>query len=860
VQPESLHCTDPVLLVRSDVLAMKICGTLVLLFALLSPSYPQTNLTMQADSPLHFLSAHGRRAWAGGYANGGIEVWAGALQIASDVHAEFRRAGDVSPIAGNAIVSNIEVNPSCVSRTYTGPDFSVEEQISVPLNERAVLFRYTVRSPHPVQVVVRFDPSLNLMWPAALGGQEIRWTNNSGFLLTESGRQFAAVVLAPGATAHDEPLNTTNSKQSGELAIALDPQTPQVLFAEVNTDPRGRKQDLLAAERLLEQSAWQQQDKKHYQDVLASEIEIDTPDATLNRALAWAQIALDQDWFCNDVLGCGYVGGYGPSRRNRRPQYAWYFAGDGMIALHGALAVGDLEHAREEIRFIARYQDPQSGMIWHELTQSAPYLEWREKYPYMFVHADLTYPYISTVADYIRASNDRSFLQEIWPSVQKAFVYGRSLVSADGLPRVPEGKEGANEQNPLSDELGLSAAWVEACGDYAHLAELMGQTQSAHDATELANKARATFSQRYWDAERNFAIQGYQRNGERTLDRGVGGIAAVNLGLFTDAQSAHLFDQMASWRFQSDWGTRNVAMGELGFDPTGYAHGSVWAALTAGVAQAYWTGHRPDVAWQIWRTLIPWSSLDSLGHMHEVLAGDTYHPQLESVPEQTWSPATFLSTAVKGLFGLQIDAETNTLTLVPHLPAEWENASLRRVRIGNGTLSFTFQRNLDSLRVRVENSGDALHMIYRPDIPIGARAVTATIGGHKAPVRVQEHAEDHHAVLDLTLAHGDSEITIHYRDAIDVLMMQPKTTLGQSSSSMKLTSIAMHGNALRLGVDEEPGRDNEFQIQTHRRIQSSEHVRVQRVSSDGYRLTVESSATTDSDQYEHQEVTITFAR
>jgi hypothetical protein len=427
-----------------------------------------------------------------------MEVWAGALQIASDVHAEFRRTGDVTWIPGNAIVSNMVVNPSYVSRTYTGPDFSVEERISVPLNERAVLFRYTVRSPHPVQVVVRFDPSLNLMWPAALGGQEIGWIDHFGYLLTDSGRQFAAVALAPGATARDEPLNSTTTTQSGELAIALDPQTPQVVFAEVNAQPRERQQDLLAVERVLQDSAWQQQDAKHYQDLLASEMEIDTPDLTLNRTLAWAEVALDQDWFCNDVLGCGYVGGYGPSRRNRRPQYAWFFAGDGTIALHGALAVGNLEQARDEIRFIAKYQDPQSGMIWHELTQSAPYLDWRGKYPYMFVHADLTYPYISSVADYIRASNDRFFLQEIWPSVQKAFAYGRSLVSADGLPRIPEGKEGANEQNPLSDELGLSAAWVEACGDYAHLADLMGESQSAHEAHELAAKARASFSQRYW--------------------------------------------------------------------------------------------------------------------------------------------------------------------------------------------------------------------------------------------------------------------------------------------------------------------------------------------------------------------------
>jgi glycogen debranching enzyme len=846
-------------LTRSDV-AIKFGAALILSLAPVSSSFSQSNLAMQADSPAHFMTAHGRRAWAGGYANGGMEVWAGALQVASDVHVEFRRAGDSTPIAGKEIVSSIEVTPSYISRTYSGPDFFVTEQISVPLDERAVLFRYTVRSVRPVQVLVRFDPSLNLMWPAALGGQEIRWDKRSGYLLTDAGRQFAAIVLAPGATAHDEPLNQTRELGDGELAIALDPQTPQVLFAEVNAHPREREVDISEAERLMQSSStWQKQDAKQYQDVLASDVEFETPDAQLNRALVWAEVALDQNWFCNDVLGCAFVGGYGPSRRNRRPQYAWFFAGDGMVALHGALAAGDLEHAREELRFIAKYQDPQSGMIWHELTQSAPYLDWRGRYPYMFVHADITYPYISAVADYMRASNDRAFLQEIWPSVEKAFRYGRSLVNTDGLPKIPEGKEGANEQNPLREELGLSAGWVEACGDYAHMAELMGQSESAREAHELASKARASFGRRYWDAERNFAIQGYQRNGEKTLARGLGAIAAVNEGLFTDTQRSHVLDQIASWRFQSDWGTRSVAVGEPGYDPTGYAHGSVWGISTSEVAQAYWAAHRPDVAWQVWRTLIPWTWLDSLGHMDEVLAGDTYNPQLESVPEQSWSSTAFLSTALRGLFGLEVNAETSTLTLAPHLPPDWDHAWLRRVRIGDTRLDFAFRQTSNALTLKVENSGGPVRVLYRPEIPLGARAVTATVGQRKSTVRAEANAGDQHAVLDFTAPHGSSEITIRYRDGIGIAMPASKPSLGQPSSAMKLTSVALQGTTLQLGVDEEPGRDNEFEIQTQRSIRNAEHVYVQRLGPDRYSLRVEPSGTTDLNQYEHQEIAITFS-
>jgi len=50
-------------------------------------------------------------------------------------------------------------------------------------------------------------------------------------------------------------------------------------------------------------------------------LQIETPDPEVNRALTWAQLALEQAWVCNPDLGCGQVAGYGPSRKARRPQY-----------------------------------------------------------------------------------------------------------------------------------------------------------------------------------------------------------------------------------------------------------------------------------------------------------------------------------------------------------------------------------------------------------------------------------------------------------------------------------------------------------------------------------------------------------
>jgi hypothetical protein len=831
---------------------------LLLVFTFPHPVSAQSQLTTHATASSRFLAAHGRRAWAAGYSNLGLEIWTGALQIASEVRPEFRRAGDVSLIPGTQLVSMVEAQPSHFSRTYTGPDFSVEEEIWAPLDEKSVLLLYRVHSRRPLQVIVRFRPSLNLMWPAAIGGQEIRWdAKQSGYFLSDPAHQFTAVVLAPGAPAHDEPLNSARSlPQSDELSVALNPQMPRLLFAEVkNGDPA----EADGLRKLLESSQWRENSVKHYTDLLASELKIETPDLELNRALAWAEIALDQNWFCNDSLGCGYVAGWGPSRRNRRPQYAWFFANDGLIALHAALAADDLGHAREEIRFIAKYQDQQNGMIWHELSQSAPYIDWRGKYPYMFVHADVTYPYISAIADYLRISNDGAFLREIWPSVQKAYVYGRALAGADGLPRIPEGKEGADEQDSLREELALSAIWIAAAQDYAHLADRVGDAQSALEARALAQKGRLAFLQRYWDAKHEFPIQGYRRTGEPMQDRGLGAVDAIQQHLFTQAQTTRILDEIASWRFQSDWGTRSVAMGEPGFDPTGYAHGSVWGLGTAEVAQAYWAAHRPQTAWQIWRTLVPWWSLDSPGHMHEVLAGDTFHPQLESVPEQSWSSAAFLSSAVHGLFGLDIDAENNTLLLAPHLPPEWDRVTLTNVVIRDSKLDLAFEQNVDSLTVRLNNHGGPVQVNFQPEIPLGVRSVSATINGRQAPVHLQTNAEDEHASLELSVPQGNAEVIVRYRDGVQVLTRQHTPILGQQSSGMKLTSISFENGTLKIDVDMIPAEDNKIIVRTQRAMRNAERCTVQKLGNDQYELTPTFASEKDRNSYDHEQLTIVFA-
>jgi hypothetical protein len=859
-RPETARVRQKILQVADGAPDLRIVAALLFLSVFSGAGTAQSEMRLQFSAANRFVSVHGRRAWAGGNANGGLEIWAGALQIASDVRPEFRREGDISTFTAAHTVADVAVEPEQLSRTYIGPDFAVREDIRAAPEQAAVLIRFTVRAVAPVQIIVRFRPSLNLMWPAAIGGQSTHWDSaHSAYILTEPTREFGAVVLAPGASAHDEPLNNMK-RWNPELAIALDPHTPQILFAPMSSLPAETLSDgeLSALNHLLASDAGEQQSLTRYRDLLASNAQIETPEPDLNRALAWAEVDLDQEWFCSERLGCGFVAGFGPSRQSRRPQYAWFFAGDGMVALRAALNEGDFPHARDELKFISKYQN-QDGMIWHELSLSAPYLDWPNKYPYMFVHADLTYPYISSVADYVRRSNDLELLRQLWPSVQKAFTYGASLLGSDKLPRIPAGKLGADEQNPLTDELGLSAAWISACEDYAFLSDLMGQRADGSNAMRLASAARAAFPLRYWNSRENTSIQGYTRDGTAVPDRGLGAVESAQLHVFSETQLHQMLEQLASWRFQSDWGTRSLPVGDTGYNPTGYVQGSVSAIHTANVARAFWERHHPETAFQIWHSLIPWFWLDSPGHMHELLQGNVYMPQSESVPEQTWSSAAFLSAAWEGLFGLSINAEAGLITLAPHLPATWDQATLRSVPVGKANLTFSFKQSSDRLTLHIENPGEPVQLLYSPALPLGARDVTAKDGTQMLPVHVAKNEQDLHAVLHVEIPHGGNDIEVNYKGGISLVARNDSDPIvGEPSSSLKLISLALDGDVLHLGVDLVGERSNRLEIITDRTIANASNALLNKLSPDTYEISIQPLSPTSDTKYQHEELAIHF--
>jgi glycogen debranching enzyme len=847
------------------------CGLLVFLLLLLyTPRLlAQPSFDTNSVAPERFIAVHGRKAVVMGYASSGLELWAYPLQLINGYELGFRSSGETTEIKASTVLRRVTYEPEAITRTYIGPDFVVREKLFVPLNEQAVLFTYTVECRHSIDVVIHFTPVLDLMWPLSVGGQNTRWDPvASAYLLAEATHKYHAWIGSPAVISHDEVLNSAQPGTLGnQLAFAVragggSNRSATVVVArnDDGSSPAASMRALISGETKFETEA-----RDHYTNLLAGNLRIETPDNAVNQQLAWAQIALDQAWVCNEVLGCGLVAGYGPSRGGRRPQYAWFFAGDGLIAIDALVNSGNYDRAQEALAFIAKYQDVRTGMIWHELSQSADPADWAAKYPYMFVHVDITFDYLTTAEHYISASGDTRFLQQNWPGLEAAYRYCESLLNAeDGLPRIPSTKEGGNEQDRIADDLSLSTSWVDASAAFARLARLSGHTPLAEEAMRLSDRARSSVARRYWDDQRNSWIDGYDQSGHPVFRRSDSALHLVPI--LDQRRSTSILDQVASSDFETDWGTRGVAATSPRFDPDSYASGSVSPVGTAGVASAFWAEHRPFTAFPIWRALVPWGTLDSMGHMHELLTGDFYHQQTESVPEQTWSSAAFLSSAVHGLLGLARQAQTNSLEFSPHLPASWDRLSVSNIKVSDGTVAMTITQRPGELQLQTENSGSPVKLLFSPQIPTGAHLSGAEVDGKPVHARLDAHEQDTHATVTFTLPKGKSQCLIRYEGGISVSVRQPEPLVGDSSKAIKLTAVTYQAANLVLKADISRDASNSIiELRTTEKPSQAHGAQLTPVSPGLYDLTVDPVAKeTDpagaAPEFRHIQIVVDFAR
>jgi glycogen debranching enzyme len=752
-----------------------------------------------------FLPIVGSRAGLFGNETGRLEAWVYPLKIFRELHLTFH-VGDRA-LPAESLSRTLTVRPESATILYAGDSFRVIETLFVPVNEAGAVILFDVETEQPMEVEAAFVADFQLEWPAALGGTFTAWdAQQHALFLGEETRKFAALVGSP--TANDFRLayqTNYSSSEENSLRLGGSPKGKDTKVLVIAASVTGRDDAEKTYQHLLTSYADLLHDSAaFYRTYLSKTVNLDLPDKNLQQAYDWARISTIQGLVTNPYLGTGLVAGYRTSGVSQRPGFAWFFGRDSLWTSFALNAEGDYPTTRTAIDFISKYQRD-DGKIPHEISQSASLVPWFKEYPYPYVSADATPLFIIAMNDYMVQSGDLTFAREKWDNVWKAYQFLRSTYDAQGFAQNAGVGHGWVEGGPLlpvKNEFYQAGLGVEALQALANLARLLGKDDVTRDLTTEFNRQKPALDRAFWSAEKKIYAFALKQDNQRSDEASVLATVPMWFGLPDPNHADEMITQLADADHETDWGMRIISSHSPFYDGSGYHYGSVWPLFTGWASVGEYRYHRADSAYFNLRANALLANDGSLGHFTEVLSGDYYQSFSTSSPHQIWSAAMVVSPILRGLFGLQVNAEAHQITVAPHVPADWTSFSIHNVHAGNVSADFQYRRTRDGIVLDTKRTGTGDCWVeFAPAISLRAEVLSVEMNGRSLPFKIQPSSNDQHVTVRFPVYGGPNTVTINVKNDFGLGVSNELPPLGSTSRNLHIISESWNAGRSLLTLD-----------------------------------------------------------
>jgi glycogen debranching enzyme len=677
----------------------------------------------QAVQPQHPFTVTGLTGAILGLQNGNVEMWSLPTKVFSNLRITAQIEGYPVPIDLNAAAATLDVQPDHTTITYSHAAITVRQHMFIPAGEKnpahgAIIF-FEVESIHPATLTLSLEPAMAQEWPApSFGRPSASWLpmgTGGAFALATDNPEIFGMIGMPNATPGEmAPYQERPQALPLQFKLHFDPAKDQhrffPLIAEISSPGEKNSPAALAAmQSRLAATAnalpeIYAQTHAYYEHFFDQRLSVHTPDPHFDAALRWAEVAIDQAKV-RTGNETGLVAGWYPSFDSARPGFGWYFGRDTLWTLYAVNSYGDKTLTRQALEFLAKRQRA-DGKMMHEYSLTADSLHGDLNWAtlgYEYAAADATPLFIMAVADYVRSTGDLDFLRAHWEQVKKAYEFDRSHDS-DGVYDNSQGTGWVEAWPPKMphQEIYLASLDQTSSQAIADLAKLMqDQTLAASASAQAKHIAEVVASYR-----RSDGAYAFSRNRDGSFDATSTVFPAV--ALWTQGSSLPepdtMLSQWASSHFATDWGVRSVNDTSTVYDPISYHQGSVWPLFTGWASLAQYRADRPLAGYAALMRNVDLTWAQDPGFVTEVISGRFFQPLGRSSSHQLWSSAMVLTPAIRGLFGIDADATHRTLHLRPHLPASWDFAELRNVRVGDDLYEVTLKRDHDHLLATVRSA------------------------------------------------------------------------------------------------------------------------------------------------------------
>ena len=808
-----------------------------------------------------FLPVVGSRAGLFGDETGRFEAWVYPLKIFRGFHLTFH-VGDRA-VPAESLSRTLTVHPESASILYAGDSFRVRETLFVPVNATAAIVLLDVETESPLEIEAAFTPDFQLEWPAALGGTYVNWdAKEHAFAFGEETHKFVALVGSPTATdAHLAYETNYSSSDENSMRLGVTQKGKErkaiVLAASVaGVDDAIKNYDHLAASY----NDSEREAADYYRAYLDRTVSLELPDSSLQQAYDWARISTIQGLVTNPYLGTGVVAGYRTSGAGQRPGFAWFFGRDSMWTSFALNAEGDYATTRTAIEFICKYQR-QDGKVPHEISQSASLVPWFKDYPYPYVSADATPLLIIAVDDYVRQSGNVTFARDKWDNVWRAYQFMKSTYDAQGLAKnlgVGHGWVEGGPLLPVKNEYYQAGLAVEALHALSDIAHMVGKDDVSKQLASEFDHARPVLEQAFWSPDINSYSFAQKPDGQRSDEASVLTTVPMWFGLSDENHAEATISRIAEEDHQTDWGMRIISDRSKVYDGSGYHYGSVWPLFTGWASVAEYRYHREFPAYLNLRSNALLGFDGALGHFSEVLSGDYNQSFSTSSPHQIWSAAMVISPILRGMFGLETDAEKHQITLAPHIPADWTSFAIRNVQVSGNKVSFQYRKTADSMTLEIKRSGSGECWVdFSPAFSLRTQVISVEMNGHKVAFKMLPNHYDQHLGVRVKLEGSSDTLVIRTKNDFGLALSSQLPPLGSGSQGLRVVSQEWNASKdqLSLNVSGLPGHTYELTVWNPSQVLSVESGTISKMGKLEIRM-----PDGNSDMYVAKKVVLHFAR
>jgi hypothetical protein len=172
-----------------------------------------------------------------------------------------------------------------------------------------------------------------------------------------------------------------------------------------------------------------------------------------------------------------------------------------------------------------------------------------------------------------------------------------------------------------------------------------------------------------------------------------------------------------------------------------------------------------------------------------------------------------ISPILRGMFGLQTDAEKHQITLTPHVPSDWMSFAIRNVHVGDAGVDFQYRKTADTVELETKRTGTGECSVeFSPSFSLHTQVISVQMNGRPLPFKLQPNSHDQHLSLRFGVTGGPNNLVIRVKNDFGLTLSNELPALGSASRELRVLSETWSNSKTQLNLEVSGRAGNRYEL------------------------------------------------